>query len=218
MTNQNQDPNNQNPNPDDGSNPNPDDGSNPSDELKPLTDEEMADMTTEEITAHAEKLEAQIKDGKKQTPDQIRDNQIKRAKKAQERAFSKEDDTTTMPDNQPEAKSNEIAQADLLTLGRTEFEIGSEEQVLLQERIDQGVIKTYSEGLNEHVGVMAEIAKLTEAKTAAAVIDENDPDDVKLRTKKEAVANAKATGEIPDDPAIQEAIVEDNLSNMSALK
>lgn len=184
----------------------------PSEEIKPLTDDELASMTTEEITAHAEKLEAQVKENKKQTPDQIRENQIARAKKAQEKAFSSttEAETTTV-------QKTEIAQADILTLAKQDFEIGSEEQQLLQTRVQQGVIKSYAEGLS-HAGVKAELQAITEKKTAKTVIDENDDAETQLKTKKEAIAQARATGEIPEDPTLRKAVIDDNISNMSALK
>lgn len=186
-----------------------------SEELKPLTDEELATMTTEEITAHAEKLEAQAKENKKQTPDQIRENQVKRLKNAQEKAFQKNDQTTTQTPTTE--KKSEIAQADILTLAKQSFDLGSEEQTLLQKRVEQGVIASYAEGLS-HAGVKAELAAIAEKKTAKTVIDENDDPETQLKTKKEAVAAAKASGEIPDDPELQKAIVEDNLSQMSSLK
>ena len=184
-----------------------------SEELKPLTDAEMESMSTEEITAHAEKFEAQVKAAKQQTPEQIKQNQIIRAKKAQEKATS----STTEPAPAPaETAEKQIAQADLLTLGKTDFEIGSEEQTLLQERVDKGIIKTYAEGLT-HVGVSAELAAIAEKNSAKTVIDENDDPETKLKTKKEAIAHARATGEVPEDPALREALVEDNLSKMSSL-
>lgn len=188
-----------------------------SEDLKPLTDEEMAEMTTEEITAHAEKLEAQVKENKKQTPDQIRENQIKRAKNAQEKAFSSNTDNDAPAVDKSSEKKNEIAQADILTLAKQDFDLGSEEQTLLQKRVEQGVIKTYAEGLT-HNGVKAELAAIAEKNTAKTVIDENDDPETQLKTKKEAVAAAKASGEIPDDPELQKAIVDDNLSQMSSLK
>lgn len=181
-------------------------------DLKPLTDAEMESMTTEEITAHAEKLEEQVKNAKKQTPDEIRANQIKRAKNAQEKVFN---NSTTTPSEVN--KSGEIAQADILTLAKSDFELGSPEQILLQQRIDQGVIKTYAEGL-QHVGVKAEIEAIQAKTSAKTVINENDDPETKLKTKKEAIAHARATGEVPEDPALRQALVEDNLSKMSSLK
>lgn len=181
-------------------------------DLKPLTDTEMESMTTEEITAHAEKLETQAKTVKKQTPDEIRANQITRAKKAQEKVFN---NSTTAPSEV--SKSTEIAQADILTLAKSDFELGSPEQILLQQRIDQGVIKTYAEGL-QHVGVKAEIEAITAKTSAKTVINENDDPETKLKTKKEAIAHARATGEVPEDPTLRQALVDDNIANMSSLK
>lgn len=210
--------NNQNPNPE----PAPAPESDPAPEatpvaveLKPLTDAEMESMTTAEITAHAEKIEAQVKNAKQQTPDEIRANQIQRAKKAQEKAFGQ---TTAAADPAaPEAeKPKDIATADVLTLAKSDFELGSPEQLLLQQRVEQGIIKSYAEGLT-HVGVSAELTAMKADKNATAVIDENDTSENQLKTKKEAVAHARATGEIPDDPSIQKAIVEDNISRMSSL-
>lgn len=220
MTNQNDQNQNDDQNDDQNKDQNNDQNSdsNNSEDLKPLTDEEMESMSTEEITAHAEKLEAQVKDSKKQTPDEIRKNQIIRAKKAQEKAFAKADDSNTDPSKPADKKEGEVAQGDLLTLSRkTEFELGSDEQKVLQWYVDNGKVKNYAEAL-DHPAVKAELEAITAESDATAVIDENDSDEVKLRTKKEAIAQAKATGEIPDDPQLKEAIVEDNISNMSALK
>lgn len=184
-------------------------------ELKPLTDEEMATMTTEEITAHAEKIEAQLKEVKKQTPEQIRDNQIKRLKNAQERALNS--NTVAQPANTTTEKKSEIAQADILTLAKQSFDIGSEEQQLLQKRVEQGVIASYAEGLS-HAGVKAELEAIKAKSTAKTVIDENDDPETQMKTKKEVIAAAKASGQIPSDPALRKAIAEDNLNNMSSLK
>ncbi len=188
-----------------------------SEDLKPLTDEEMASMTTEEITAHAEKLEAKAKENKQQTPDQIRENQTKRLKNAQEKVFNNPNNAQERPATTTTEKKSEIAQADILTLAKQDFDLGSEQQLLLQKRVEQGVIATYAEGLS-HAGVKAELAAIAEKNTAKTVIAENDDPETQLKTKKEAVAAAKASGQIPDDPALQKAIVEDNLSNMSSLK
>jgi hypothetical protein len=223
MTNQNnnsnQDPN-QDPNTDPNQKPNQDPNQDPgsSEELKPLTDAEMESMTTDEITAHAEKLEAQVKGSKKQTDDQIRQNQIIRAKKAQEKAFANSENSNTDPSQPADKKDGEVAQGDLLTLSRkTEFELGSDEQKTLQWYVENGKVKNYAEAL-EHPAVKAELEALQADSNATAVIDENDSDEVKLQTKKEAIANARASGEIPEDPELQKAIVDDNLSNMSSLK
>ncbi len=184
-------------------------------DLKPLTEAELATMTTEEITAHAEKLEAKVKETAKQTPDQIRENQTKRVLKAQEKAFANPAPTTT-PEATP-AKSNEIAQGDILTLAQKNIELGSDKQKLLQERINQGVIKTYAEGL-KHVGVSAELAAIDSLNSAKTVIDENDDPETQLKTKQEIIAQHRASGEVPEDPNLRKAIAEDNLNHMSSLK
>jgi len=208
MTNQND----ENPNTDQ----NADQNADSSNDLKQLTETELESMSTDEITAHAEKLEVQVKESNKQSPDQIRDNQVKRLQKAQEKAFNSESSN-----NAPEDKSSEtkqVAQGDLLTLSRkTEFELDSDEQKVLQWYVENGKVKNYAEAL-DHPAVKAELEALQADGNATAVIDENDPDDVKLRTKKEAIANARATGEVPEDPEIRKALVDDNLSNMSALR
>lgn len=187
-----------------------------SEELKPLTDEEMNGMSTEEITAHAAKLEAQAKEGKKQTPDQIRENQVKRLKNAQEKVFNQNTAPESPAATPASEKKNEVAQGDILTLAEHKFKLGSEEQTLLQKRVEQGVIANYEEGFT-HAGVKAELAAIAEKNTAKTVIDENDDPETQLKTKKEAIAAARASGDIPDDPALQQAIVEDNLNNMSSL-
>jgi len=105
-------------------------------ELAPLTDEQLATMSTEEITAHAEKLEAQVKAAKRQTPDQIRENQVQRLRNAQEKA-----------------------------LGQT-----------------------------------------------------NADAETQLRTTQEAVNQARANGEVPTDPKVKKAMVDENINSMSALK
>lgn len=185
-------------------------------DLKPLTDEQIASMTTEEITEHAEKFEAQVKARKQQTPDQIRDNQIIRLKKAQERTFES-NDPNTVPKDQVKPAEKQVSQADILTLAKTDIELGSKEQQTLQWYVENGKVKSYAEALN-HPAVKAELEAIKAESDATAVINENDPDDVKLRTKKEAVANARATGEIPEDPEIRKALVDDNLSRMSSLR
>lgn len=185
-----------------------------SEELKPLTDAEMEAMTTEEVTAHAEKFEAQNKESKKQTPEQIKSNQITRAKKAQEKATEVPNTESTKAAEAEKPK--QIDQADILILAKQNLDIGSEEQILLQERVDQGMIASYAEGLT-HVGVAAELAAITAKSTAKTVIDENDDPETQLRTKKEAIAHARTTGEVPEDPGMREALVEDNLSRMTSL-
>lgn len=201
------------PNPAPESNPNP---APAVEDLKPLTEAELATMSTEEITAHAEKLEAQAKESAKQTPDQIRENQTKRLMKAQEKVFTPNTAPTT-PETTPAAKSNEIAQSDILTLAKLDVEIGSDKQKLLQERVNQGVIKTYAEGLT-HVGVSAELAAIDSLNTAKTVIDENDDPETQLKTTKEIIAQHRVTGEVPNDPKLIKAIADDNLKNMSSLK
>lgn len=184
-----------------------------SEELKPLTDTEMESMTTEEITAHAEKFEAQAKCPKKQTPDEIRQNQMIRARKAQEKAAGL---TTATEETTAAEKPKDVSTADVLTMAKNDIELGSDEQKLLQSRIDQGVIKSYAEGLS-HVGVSAELGAIKAKRTAESVIDENADAETQLKTKKEIVANARTSGEIPEDKEGKAALVEDNLSRMTSL-
>ena len=201
------------PNPAPESNPNP---APVVEELKPLTEAEIASMTTEQITEHAEKLEAQVKAAKQQTPEQIRENQTKRLMNAQEKAFTPNPAPTATPEATP-AKSNDVAQGDILTLAKMGVDLGSDKQKLLQDRVNQGVIKTYAEGLT-HVGVKAELDAIDSLNTAKTVIDENDDPETQLKTTKEVIAQARATGEIPEDPKLRKALAEDNLNNMSSLK
>jgi len=101
-------------------------------------------------------------------------------------------------------------------MAKNDIEIGSDEQKLLQARIDQGVIKSYAEGL-QHVGVSAELGAIKAKRTAETVIDENADADTQLKTKKEIVAQARTSGEIPEDKEGKAALVEDNLSRMTSL-
>ena len=184
-----------------------------SEELKTLTDEELESMTTEEITAHAEKFEAQVKTAQKQTPEQIKANQIARAKKVQERANS----TTTAPEETAAAqKPKDVSTADVLTMAKNGIELGSPEQLLLESRMKQGVISNYSEGL-EHVGVSAELKSITDKRTAESIIDENADAETQLKSKKEIIAQSRLTGEIPTDKDSRDALVEENLSRMPSL-
>jgi hypothetical protein len=184
-------------------------------DLKPLTEAELATMSTEESTAHAEKLESIAKESVKQTPEQIRENQTKRLLKGQEKVFAPNLAPTT-PETIP-AKSNEIAQGDILTLAKMGIDLDSDKQKLLQERVQQGVIKSYAEGLS-HVGVSAELAAIDSLNTAKTVIDENDDPETQLKTTQEVIAQARTSGEVPEDPKLRKALAEDNLKHMSSLK
>jgi hypothetical protein len=189
-------------------------------ELKPLSDTEMETMTTEQITEHATKFEAQNKAAKTaaktQTPEEIRANQVQRLKNAQETGTP----VTTAPaevETAPAAKLKEVTTADVLTMAKNSLELGSPEQVLLQKRIEQGVIKNYAEGIETHVGVMAEISQIVAKNNAESVIDENADAETQLQTKKEIVAQSRVSGEVPEDKDSREAVVEDNLSRMPSL-
>jgi hypothetical protein len=180
----------------------------PADPATPPAVKPDEEKTAEELAAEAEAIEAEIKAGKKQTPDEIKANQLQRLKNAREKREAMTNGVQT-------DKSSEFAVEDLVTLEVKGIDKNSDEAKLLKRYVDAGIVKTFKEAYN-HVGVKAELEALAASKNAATVIDENDTEAV-LKTKKEAIAQARASGEVPEDPEMRKALVEDNISRMSQL-
>lgn len=181
----------------------------PTEPKEPEAPEEKKDedKTAEELKAEAEAIEAEIKEKKGDSKEEeIRANQLRRLQKAREKRDSL--------NNEPEDnKKDEIAVEDLVTLEVKGIEKDSDEAKILQKYVKAGICSNYKEAMN-HVGAKAELDALKESNDAKSIIDENDSEENQLKTKKEAVASYRQSGEVPEDPDIQKAIVEDNLKQM----
>lgn len=172
------------------------------------------EKTAEELKAEAEAIEAEIKEKKGYSKDEeIRANQLRRLQKAREKLDSLNNEPA---DDKPKGKSDEIATEDLVELRVNNIDRDSDKAKILERYVKGGIVKNYKEAL-QHVGVKAEIEALEKATNAKTVVDENDTEENRLKTKKEIVAGYRASGEVPDDPELQKAIVEDNLSKMTQL-
>lgn len=169
----------------------------------------LDEKTVEELKAEAEKLETELKElkekGSKPSEEELKQNQIRRIEKAQEKLskFKKSDETPV----------EKIEVRDLITLGKLDISEDSEKAEILAKYKKGGLIKDYASGL-EHAGVKAEFQALDERNTAKTVIDENADEETRLKTTKEMVAQYKASGEIPEDPKLKDALVRDNLKSM----
>lgn len=195
--------------PDANPNPNP---APASDDQKPI-EKPDSEKTAEELAAEAEAIENEIKEKQKgQTPEQIKANQLRRLEKARE----KRDALNNAPDTTVNPQSPAIAVEDLVTLEVQNLDKNSDKAKILQKYVAAGIVPNYKAALT-HPGVLGEFKALEDAANAATVIDENDTA-ARLKTRKEAIAQARATGEVPEDPELKKAIVDDSLSRMSALR
>lgn len=192
-------------------------------EQKPAAEQKPADQkpeakpdsekTVDELRAEAEAAEAEYKSKRGElSEEEIRQNQIRRRDKAREKAAA----LAEGKDEEP-AKSKDLDARDLITLGKADIAEDSEKAQILKQYKDAGLIKNYAEGL-EHVGIKAQFEAIDAKNTAKTVIDENDSPENRLKTKKEVVQTYKQTGEVPDDPALQKAIAESNLEEMTQVR
>lgn len=186
---------------------------------KPETKVEKPDSekTVEELKAEAEALEAELKTAKgDQTEDEVKANMIRRKEKAAEK-LAKLKNGEAEPITQPDKGKKDIDTRDLITLGKADIAEDSDQAKILERYKQGGIIKNYADGLN-HPGIKAEFEALKSKNDAKTVVDENDSAGNQLKTKKEAIAGYRASGEVPADPALQKAIVEDNLAQMTQLR
>lgn len=102
---------------------------------------------------------------------------------------------------------------DIITLREHKIAWDSDKAQILKSFKDAGLIASYAEGL-EDVGIKAKFEAIDAKNSAHAIIDENADDESALMTKKEIIKRYQTTGEIPQDPKLQEAIAKENLKSM----
>lgn len=176
---------------------------------------ESKSKTAEELKAEAEAVEAEIKAIQEEKKgDELASNQARRLEKAREKLNRLKAERQEVEDGESPADTKEdIKVRDLITLGKHDIAEGSEKAKILTKYKKGGIIKDFAEGLT-HPGVQAEFAALDAKDKARSVINENDSDDAKLKTKQEVIANYKASGEVPEDPALRKEIADANLKEM----
>ena len=164
-----------------------------------------SEKTYEELKAEAEAAEIKAKESKNvETDEQKRQNMIIRRNKAL---------GINEPKNDAPKNSDEVDTRDLITLGKHDIAENSEKAKILEKYKKGGLIKTYADGL-ENLGVKAEFDALDAKNSAKTVIDENDTDDVKVKTTKEIVNSYRNSGTVPTDKKAIKAIADDNLKQM----
>ena len=166
-----------------------------------------SEKTYEELKAEAEAAELKVKEFKKDevTDEEKRQNMIIRRNKALEKSKPSDD--------LEKDKSDSVDTRDLITLGKHDIAEDSEKAKILEKYKKGGLIKTFAEGL-EHLGIKAEFDAVDAKNKAKNVIDENDTDDVKVKTTKEIINGYRNSGVVPTDKKAQKAIAEDNLKQM----
>lgn len=168
--------------------------------------------TAEELKVEAEAVEAEIKAiQEEKKDDELASNQARRLEKAKAKLLRLKTEREEVEDG--EAPVEDLKTRDLITLGKYDIAEDSEKAEILKKYKKGGLIKTYAEGLT-HTGVIAEFNALDAKNKAKSVINENDSDDVKLKTEQEVIANYKASGEVPDDPKLRKKIADANLKEM----
>lgn len=166
------------------------------------------EKTAEELKAEAEALEAEIKELKeKGQGDEYKNNQLIRLEKARAKKEA------LLGTKEVDKKTDDVDTRDLIILAKNEISEDSEKAKILAKYKAGGLIKDYSEGLN-HIAIKAEFEALDAKNNAKTVIDENDSDEVKVKTTKEVINSYRNSGEVPNDPKLQKAIAEDNLKTM----
>jgi hypothetical protein len=165
--------------------------------------------TAAELAAEAKALEEENKALKSQkSEEELIRNQERRLEKAkQENELLKGSQETEV------LKSNEVDTRDLITLSKNDIPEGSEKAKILQKYKDAKLISDFASGL-DHVGIKAEFDALDAKNTAHTIIDENADQETQMMTTKEVIKRFQATGEIPKDPKLQDAIAKDNLKRM----
>jgi hypothetical protein len=174
---------------------------------------EAKTKTAEELKAEAEAVEAEIKAiQEEKKDDELASNQARRLEKAREKLARLKSERAEVEDGDAPAKED-IKTRDLITLAKHDIPEDSEKAKILNKYKKGGIIKDFAEGLT-HPGVKAEFDALDAKSNAKSVINENDSDDVKLKTRQEVIAQYKASGEVPEDPALRKEIAEANLKEM----
>lgn len=173
---------------------------------------ETKTKTAEELKAEAEAVEAEIKAiQEEKKDDELASNQARRLEKARAKLLKLKTEREEVDDGEPPVE--DIKTRDLITLAKHDIAEDSEKAKILTKYKRGGLIKSYAEGLT-HPGVQAEFNALDAKSKAKSVINENDSDDVKLKTEQEVINQYKASGEVPDDPKLRKKIAEANLKSM----
>ena len=170
-----------------------------------------SEKTVDELKAEAEAAEAAYKAAKGGvSEEELKANYLRRKEKAEEKLTRfKEGDV----DEPKPRKTHDMAVEDLVTLEVRGIDKDSAEAKVLKRYVEAGLIGNYKEGLN-HVAVKAELEALGATNNAKTVIDENDTEEVQLKSKKEIVSSYRTSGEVPTDKKAQEAIAKSNLAEM----
>lgn len=177
-------------------------------EKKEETPKPDNEKTAEELKAEAEALEAELKELKeKGQGDEYKNNQLIRLEKARAKKEA------LLEATKGDKKSEDVDTRDLIILAKNDLSEDSEKAKILAKYKAGGLINDYSEGLN-HIAIKAEFEALDAKNNAKTVIDENDTDEVKVKTTKEIINNYRNSGEVPNDPKLQKAIADDNLKSM----
>jgi len=170
-----------------------------------------AGKTAAEIEAEAKEAEEKLKAKKEEAGLSDEEKEAKKKSdqiKRRDNALAKLNGSDDKGDD-----SKAIATEDLVTLGVKGIDPESETAKVLQRYVKAGFAKNYKAAF-DHPGVKAELEALEADKTAKTVIDENGSEDAKLATKKERIANYRASGEVPSDAKLQQEIAEANLAEM----
>lgn len=178
---------------------------------EPKVEKKDSEKTYEELKAEAEEAEAKAKESKNnETEEQKRQNMIIRRNKAL--GITSEPKVET-----PNNNVDDVDTRDLITLGKNDIAENSEKAKVLEKYKKGGLIKNYAEGL-ENLGVKAEFDAIDAKNKAKNVIDENDTDEIKVKTTKEIVNSYRNSGVVPTDKKAIKAIAEDNLKQMGIKK
>lgn len=167
--------------------------------------------TAAEIEAEAKVLEAELADLEKGDVKPADAEAKKLADQTQRKQIAQDKIDAIKNSNKDE--SDELSVADQVTMGVKGIKADSEKAKILTSYVKAGKCTNIEEAL-EHVGAKAEIEALTAIDDAKSIIDENDTTENQLKTKKEAVAAYKASGEFPEDQSMRDAITKSNLDEM----
>lgn len=180
-------------------------------EVEVKKEETPKTKTAEELKAEAEAVEAEIKAiQEEKKDDELLSNQTRRLEKAKSKLERLRSEREQMEDGEvPE----DIKTRDLITLAKYDIAEDSEKAKILTKYKKGGLIKSFADGLS-HPGVVAEFNAVDAKSKAKSVINENDSDDVKLKTEQEVINQYKASGEVPDDPKLRKKIADANLKEM----
>lgn len=166
--------------------------------------------TADEIEAEAKVLEAELAELEGKTPPAVAPEDKKLADQTKRKQIA-QDKIDAIKNSKGDVPEISIDDRDAMLLEG--IKPNSDKAKILLSYVNAGKCANIDEAL-KHVGAKAEIEALEAVDNAKHVIDENDTEEVQLKTKKEAVAAYKKSGEFPDDPEMRKAITESNLADM----